>query len=83
MVFEESYFLFVLLGICLAPLSLTFLNCLALQLPLCHLSEQGGVCNELPFWQKDSMQACSRGVVQPVISHPSEPKLCPSSDVGS
>ena len=49
MVFKESYFLFVLVGVCLTPLSLTLLDCLALQLPLCYLSEQGGVCDELPF----------------------------------
>ena len=55
MVFQESYFLFVLLGICLAPLSLALLNCLTLQLPLCNLSKQGCVCDR-PLWQKDSSQ---------------------------
>lgn len=41
MILKERYFLFVLLGVSLAPLSLTLLNRLTLQLPLCYLNHQG------------------------------------------
>ena len=37
MIFQECDLIFVLLGICLPPLSLTLLNGFTLQLPLCHL----------------------------------------------